>query len=159
MTTWVMNYMEKENGNLSAYQGRKKPWYKLKGVSLAKLGIAIVLMLLMYGAAFYGAPMLVKRMKIANTRDELYQLRTAVILYTATGSTGKAPTDFSFVIDGYTDQSGLTVKDKVPDRWKEHGIVDQWGQAYTIELNSDGVSGKISSPGVPGDNTPISVTF
>lgn len=159
METLVMNYGEQEKGDFAVSQGQQKPWYKLKGASLAKLGIAIVIMLLMFGAVFYGAPMLVKRMKIANTRDELNQLRTAVILYTATGSTGKAPTDFSFVIDGYTDQSGLTVKDTVPDRWKEHGIVDQWGQAYTIELNSDGVSGKIVSQGVPGDNTPISVTF
>ena len=153
MTALVMNHEE------HGYFRQKRIRYKLKGVALAKLGIAIVIMLLAFGAAFYGAPMLVKRQKIVNTRDELHQLRTAVILYTATGSSGRAPTDFSFIIDGYTDQAGLTVKDTVPDRWKEHGIVDQWGQAYTIELNSDGISGKIVSPGVPGDNTPISVTF
>ena len=156
METLMMKY---DNGDWSGEQGQQKRWYKLKGVALAKLGIAIVIMLLAFGAAFYGAPMLVKRQKIVNTRDELHQLRTAVILYTATGSSGKAPTDFSFILNGYTDQAGLTVKDTVPDRWKEHGIVDQWGQAYTIELNSDGISGKIVSQGVPGDNTPISVTF
>ena len=145
---------ETEGGSVS----RKKSRYKLKGVALLKVGLAIVIMLVMGLAVFYGGPMYLKRAKINNTRTELDQLRTAVMLYTATSTTGKAPTDFSFIINGYTDQAGLTVKDTIPDRWKD-GFVDPWGQAYTIKVNSDGVTGTISSPGVPGDKTPITVTF
>ena len=140
-------------------EAAKSPRYKMKGVALLKVGLAIVIMLVIGLAVFYGGPMMLKRAKISNTRTELDQLRTAVMLYTATSTTGKAPSDFKFITSGYTDQAGLTVKDTVPKRWQDNGIVDPWGQAYTITVNTDGVTGTISSPGVPGDNTPISVSF
>lgn len=133
---------------------------KLKGLAMSlELAVTIVVITLLVAGAAYAGMMLLKRGKISATQTELDQLRTSVLVYTATSSTGQAPANFDFLINGYTDQAGMTVKDKLPKRWEENGIVDSWGQAYTITLDSNGVNGTISSPGVPGDNSPISVTF
>lgn len=133
---------------------------KLKGLAMSlELAVVIVVITLMIAGAAYAGMMLLKRGKISATQTELDQLRTSVLVYTATSDTGTAPANFDFLVNGYTDQAGMTVKDKLPKRWEENGIVDSWGQAYTITLDSNGVNGTISSPGVPGDNSPISVTF
>ena len=133
---------------------------KLKGLAMSlELAVVIVVITLLIAGAAYAGMMLLKRGKISATQTELDQLRTSVLVYTATSSTGRAPTDFDFLLNGYTDQAGMVVKDKLPQRWQENGIVDSWGQSYTITLDSNGVNGTISSPGVPGENAPISVTF
>lgn len=133
---------------------------KLKGLAMSlELAVVIVVITLLIAGAAYAGMMLLKRGKISATQTELDQLRTSVLVYTATSSTGRAPTDFDFLINGYTDQAGMVVKDKLPQRWQENGIVDSWGQSYTITLDNNGVNGTISSPGVPGENAPISVTF
>lgn len=133
---------------------------KLKGLAMSlELAVVIVVITLLVAGAAYAGMMLLKRGKINATQTELDQLRTAVLVYTATSSTGKAPTDFTFLTNGYTDQAGMTIKDKLPKRWQDNGIVDSWGQAYTITVDTNGVNGTISSPGVPGENSPISVSF
>ena len=133
---------------------------KLKGLAMSlELAVTIVVITLLVAGAAYAGMMLLKRGKISATQTELDQLRTSVLVYTATSSTGQAPTNFDFLKNGYTDQAGMTVKDKLPKRWEENGIVDSWGQAYTITLDANGVNGTISSPGVPGENSPISVNF
>ena len=133
---------------------------KLKGLAMSlELAVTIVVITLLVAGAAYAGMMLLKRGKISATQTELDQLRTSVLVYTATSSTGKAPANFDFLTNGYTDQAGMVVKDKLPKRWQDNGIIDSWGQAYTITLDSNGVNGTISSPGVPGENKPISVTF
>ncbi len=133
---------------------------KLKGLAMSlELAVVIVVITLLVAGAAYAGMMLLKRGKIAATQTELDQLRTSVLVYTATSSTGQAPTNFDFLINGYTDQAGMVVKDKLPQRWQDNGIIDSWGQPYTITLDANGVNGTISSPGVPGDNSPISVNF
>ena len=133
---------------------------KLKGLAMSlELAVTIVVITLLVASAAYAGMMLLKRGKISATQTELDQLRTSVLVYTATSATGKAPSNFDFLKNGYTDQAGMTVKDKLPKRWQTEGIVDSWGQAYTITLDSNGVNGTITSPGVPGENSPISVTF
>ena len=133
---------------------------KLKGLAMSlELAVVIVVITVLIAGAAYAGMMLLKRGKISSTQTELDQLRTSVLVYTATSSTGRAPTDFDFLITGYTDQSGMLVKDKLPQRWQDNGIIDSWGQPYTITLDSNGINGVISSPGVPGENAPISVTF
>ena len=133
---------------------------KVKGLAMSlELAVVIVVITLMLAGAAYAGMMLIKRGKISATQSELDQLRTSVLVYTATGTSGRAPSDWSFLINGYTDQAGSTVKDKLPARWQENGIVDPWGQSYTITIDSNGINGTISSPGFPGDNSPISVNF
>lgn len=133
---------------------------KMKGLAMSlELAVVIVVITLLIAGAAYAGMMLLKRGKISATQTELDQLRTSVLVYTATSSTGRAPTDLNFLINGYTDQAGMLVKDKLPQRWQDNGIIDSWGQPYTITLDSNGINGVISSPGVPGENTPISVTF
>ena len=133
---------------------------RMKGLAMSlELAVVIVVITLLIAGAAYAGMMLLKRGKISATQTELDQLRTSVLVYTATSSTGRAPTDFEFLINGYTDQAGMLVKDKLPQRWQDNGIIDSWGQAYTITLDSNGVNGTITSPGVPGENAPISVTF
>ncbi len=138
----------------------KEVRHKLKGLAMSlELAVTIVVITLMLAGAAYAGMMLLKRGKISATQQELDQLRTAVLVYTATNDSGRAPANFDFLINGYTDQAGMTVKDKLPKRWEDNGIVDSWGQAYTITLDTNGVNGTISSPGVPGDNSPISISF
>lgn len=133
---------------------------KMKGLALSlELAVIIICITLMLAGAAYAGSLLMKRSKISSTQTELDQLRTSVLMYTATNETGRAPSNFDFLINGYTDQAGMIVKDKLPRRWEENGIVDSWGQSYTITLESNGINGSISSPGVPGDNAPISVSF
>lgn len=134
--------------------------HKMKGLAMSlELAVTIVVITLLVAGAAYAGMMLLKRGKISATQTELDQLRTSVLVYTATSSTGQAPTNFDFLINGYTDQAGMVVKDKLPKRWEDNGIIDSWGQAYTITLDANGVNGTISSPGVPGENSPISVNF
>ena len=133
---------------------------KLKGLAMSlELAVTIVVITLLVAGSAYAGMMLLKRGKVSATQTELDQLRTAVLVYTATSVEGKAPTSFDFLINGYTDQAGMFIKDKLPQRWQDKGIVDSWGQAYTITVDESGVNGTISSPGVPGDNSPISVNF
>ena len=151
---------EEESKNLLEASRDVQVRKKLKGLAMSlELAVTIVVITLLVAGAAYAGMMLLKRGKISATQTELDQLRTSVLVYTATSNTGRAPTNFDFLVNGYTDQAGMTVKDKLPQRWIDEGIVDSWGQAYTITLDSNGVNGTITSPGVPGDNSPISVSF
>lgn len=156
------------NGLRQAMQGKslrdslhdKAVHAKLRGLAMSlELAVTIVVITLLVAGAAYAGMMLLKRGKISATQTELDQLRTSVLVYTATSSTGQAPSNFDFLVNGYTDQAGMTVKDKLPQRWQDNGIVDSWGNPYTITLDANGVNGTITSQGVPGDNSPISVTF
>ena len=108
---------------------------KMKGLAMSlELAVVIVVITLLVAGAAYAGMMLIKRGKINATQTDLDQLRTSVLVYTATSASGKAPTNFDFLVNGYTDQAGMTVKDKLPKRWEDNGIVDSWGQPYTITL-------------------------
>lgn len=158
--SWHEFHGSVQGKNLSEAARDKEVRCKLKGLAMSlELAVVIVVITLLVAGAAYAGMMLLKRGKINATQTELDQLRTAVLVYTATSSTGKAPTDFTFLTNGYTDQAGMTIKDKLPQRWQDNGIVDSWGQAYTISVDTNGVNGTISSPGVPGENSPISVSF
>lgn len=133
---------------------------KLRGLAMSlELAAVCVCIAILVAAAVIVGSSLIKRNKIAATQSELEQLRTAIVQYEAVSTVGKAPTTFDFLKDGYTDINGNTVKDKLPKRWEDNGIVDQWGQSYTITVDSNTTSGTITSPGAPGENNPITINF